>query len=280
MCAAFCGDLGEAVPGRSLDTGIVRTVWMTPTKCGPAPNATAARWCCAASKTTCAASGLRWNSSTPTLGAGAANPVAHHDGCASLAFAGRCSVRGQVLNAIAGGGSFLISGSCSPALPPIVANATSALAVSPGYLGSVWGFRPELRALDPRLLRREGLVAATGGVRAAAAGYARQGVCRAGAVAAAAGHRAVCHRAICGQTQPGRPSALARWRTPGLLLVSVYGGYFNGGLGILLMALYTLTGEAHIHTANALKKLQPFCAFHPVGGGVALAGAIVWPRPC
>lgn len=27
---AFCGDLGEAVPGRSLDTGIVRTVWMTP----------------------------------------------------------------------------------------------------------------------------------------------------------------------------------------------------------------------------------------------------------
>jgi len=27
---AFCGDLGEAVPGRALDTGIVRTVWMTP----------------------------------------------------------------------------------------------------------------------------------------------------------------------------------------------------------------------------------------------------------
>ena len=27
---AFCGNLGEAVPGRSLDTGIVRTVWMTP----------------------------------------------------------------------------------------------------------------------------------------------------------------------------------------------------------------------------------------------------------
>ena len=27
---AFCGDLGDAVPGRSLDTGIVRTVWMTP----------------------------------------------------------------------------------------------------------------------------------------------------------------------------------------------------------------------------------------------------------
>lgn len=27
---AFCGVLGEAVPGRALDTGIVRTVWLTP----------------------------------------------------------------------------------------------------------------------------------------------------------------------------------------------------------------------------------------------------------
>jgi phosphatase NudJ len=27
---AFCGDLGEVVPGRTLDHGIVRTLWMTP----------------------------------------------------------------------------------------------------------------------------------------------------------------------------------------------------------------------------------------------------------
>lgn len=27
---AFCGDLGEAVAGRTLDDGIVRTLWMTP----------------------------------------------------------------------------------------------------------------------------------------------------------------------------------------------------------------------------------------------------------
>ena len=27
---AYCGDLGEPVAGRSLDTGIVRTLWMTP----------------------------------------------------------------------------------------------------------------------------------------------------------------------------------------------------------------------------------------------------------
>ena len=27
---AFCGELGEQVPGATLDTGIVRTLWMTP----------------------------------------------------------------------------------------------------------------------------------------------------------------------------------------------------------------------------------------------------------
>ena len=27
---AFCGELGECQPGRTLDTGIVRTIWMSP----------------------------------------------------------------------------------------------------------------------------------------------------------------------------------------------------------------------------------------------------------
>jgi 8-oxo-dGTP pyrophosphatase MutT (NUDIX family) len=27
---AYCGELGDVVPGRTLDTGIVRTLWMTP----------------------------------------------------------------------------------------------------------------------------------------------------------------------------------------------------------------------------------------------------------
>ena len=67
-----------------------------------------------------------------------------------------------VLNAIAGGGSFLTF----PALvfagvPPIAANATSALAVSPGYLGGVLGFRPELRAIPSSTLRREVLLGLT-----------------------------------------------------------------------------------------------------------------------
>ena len=70
-----------------------------------------------------------------------------------------------VLNAIAGGGSFLTF----PALvfvgiPPISANATSALSVSPGYLGSIFGFKQELQALPRRLLLQEFAVASGGGL--------------------------------------------------------------------------------------------------------------------
>jgi uncharacterized membrane protein YfcA len=162
-----------------------------------------------------------------------------------------------VLNAIAGGGSFLtLPALVFTGVPPIAANATSALAVSPGYLGSVWGFRSELKALDPRLLRREALLASVGGVAGAMLLLVTPAKVFSGlipwlllfaTVLFALGPRI----AQLGQPGGGKdsggaegPTALARWRMPGLLLVSVYGGYFNGGLGILLMALYTLTGFA------------------------------------
>lgn len=200
---------------------------------------------------------------------------------ASLALLAAAAFGAGVLNAIAGGGSFLTF----PALvftgvPPIVANATSALAVSPGYLGSVWGFRPELRALDPSLLRREALVAATGGVCGALLLLVTPAKVFAGLVPwlllLATALFAIGPSVA--KLSQGRPSALARWRTPGLLLVSVYGGYFNGGLGILLMALYTLTGEARIHTANALKNFNSFVLSILSVAAFALAGAIVWPQ--
>jgi uncharacterized membrane protein YfcA len=190
-----------------------------------------------------------------------------------------------VLNAIAGGGSFLtLPALVFTGVPPIAANATSALAVSPGYLGSVWGFSSELKALDPRLLRREALLASVGGVAGAMLLLVTPAKVFSGlipwlllfaTVLFALGPR------IAQLGQPGGaegPTALARWRMPGLLLVSVYGGYFNGGLGILLMALYTLTGEGRIHTANALKNYNSFVLSILSVVAFALAGAIVWPQ--
>jgi uncharacterized protein len=66
------------------------------------------------------------------------------------------------------------------------------------------------------------------------------------------------------------------WRLPGLLAVAIYGGYFNGGLGILLMALYTLTGESRLNTVNALKNLNSLVLSCLSVAAFAWAGAIVW----
>lgn len=60
-----------------------------------------------------------------------------------------------MLNTVAGGGTFLTF----PALvyvgvPPVAANATSAVAVFPGYLGGAIGFRKEITSFDRiRLLK-------------------------------------------------------------------------------------------------------------------------------
>ena len=184
-----------------------------------------------------------------------------------------------VLNAIAGGGSFLTF----PALvfagvPPLAANATSAMAVSPGYLGSTWGFRAELKALPKSLLRKEVTIAALGGLIGAGLLLVTPAKVFSGLVPwlllVATALFAAGPWLAKGNSGQGQPA----WRLPGLMLVAVYGGYFNGGLGILLMALYTLTGESKLNTVNALKNLNSFVLSLLSVLAFALAGAIVWPQ--
>lgn len=187
------------------------------------------------------------------------------------------------LNAVAGGGSFLTF----PALvftgvPPIVANATSALAVSPGYLGSTLGFKDELRQLPRERLRREAIIASAGGVVGALLLLVTPAQVFAGVVpwlllfatALFALGPWLARRAQAG----GGDAGWARWREPGLLAVSVYGGYFNGGLGILLLALYTVTGESRLNTANALKNLNSLVLSWLSVAAFVVAGAIAWPQ--
>ena len=187
-----------------------------------------------------------------------------------------------VLNAIAGGGSFLtLPALIFAGVPPISANATSALAVSPGYLGSTLGFRPELRKLPVRRLRREMLLSATGGVVGAILLLVTPARVFTSivpwlllfATLLFASGPAIARRAA---SRSGSALGLQRWREPGLALVAIYGGYFNGGLGILLMALYAVTGETRIHTANGLKNLNSLVLSWLSVSAFVLAGVIAW----
>jgi uncharacterized protein len=187
-----------------------------------------------------------------------------------------------VLNAIAGGGSFLTF----PALvfagvPPITANATSALAVSPGYFGSTLGFKPELRALPRERLLRETLICAAGGVLGALLLLVTPARLFSGivpwlllfATALFAAGPSIARRAQA--SSPGGQSGV-RWRDPALFGVAIYGGYFNGGLGILLMALYTVAGESRLNVVNALKNLNSLVLSWLSVAAFVIAGAIAW----
>ena len=199
------------------------------------------------------------------------------DPITTWALLGSAAFGAGVLNAIAGGGSFLTF----PALvfagvPPIAANATSALAVSPGYLGGVLGFRAELGALPAALLRREVLISAVGGVCGAVLLLVTPPTLFSGLVPWLLLFATVLFAMGPRLARMGGGAGLAAWRFPGLFLVAIYGGYFNGGLGILLMALYTLTGEARINTVNALKNLNSLVLSVLSVVAFAWAGAIVW----
>ena len=186
-----------------------------------------------------------------------------------------------VLNAIAGGGSFLTF----PALvwagiPPIPANATSAIVVAPGYLGSTLGFRQELGELPRRTLRNDALVSAIGGVAGALLLLVTPAKVFAGivpwllllaTVLFALGPRLARRSA-------GAGGSLARWRLPGLLLVTTYGGYFNGGLGILLLALFGLLGQTQLNAMNGMKNLVSALLTAIAVAIYAAGGIVLWPQ--
>jgi uncharacterized membrane protein YfcA len=61
-----------------------------------------------------------------------------------------------------------------------------------------------------------------------------------------------------------------------LAAISVYGGFFNAGLGILLLAFLVLAGVANIHAANGLKLWISTVIALVAVARFALAGSIDW----
>ncbi|WP_292899079.1 MULTISPECIES: sulfite exporter TauE/SafE family protein [unclassified Nitratireductor] len=184
------------------------------------------------------------------------------------------------LNTVAGGGTFLTF----PALvyagvPVVAANATSAVAVFPGYLGGALGFRSEIAAFErSRLLRIAGLTALGGLVGSLlllvssneAFSLVVPFLLAIATLTFAFGNniQSVARRFGSG-TGEGRFSAI---------LVAIYGGYFNGGLGIVLLALFSLWGMRDLNTMNGLKNGLSFILSAISVATFALAGIVAWPQ--
>ncbi len=62
------------------------------------------------------------------------------------------------------------------------------------------------------------------------------------------------------------------------LFISIYGGYFGGGIGIMMLASLSLMGMTHIHSMNALKTVLASAINGIAVVRFILASTIFWPQ--
>lgn len=164
------------------------------------------------------------------------------------------------LNAIAGGGSFLtLPALVLTGMPPLLANATGTVALLPGYAAAALGFRADLQAPAGLSLLTLAALSLAGGAIGASLLLVTDERTFSQLVPwllLAATLLFACSPLLLRKRASGQGGqATAAASAAGLLAVSIYGGYFNGGLGILLLALFSLLGQSSLNQMNGLKNV-------------------------
>lgn len=194
-----------------------------------------------------------------------------------------------VMNAMAGGGTILTFPTLVfLGLPAITANATSTVALLPGAAASMFGYREEVRE-HRQWLKTLFVPSLVGGALGSVllletpeevfAGLAPLLILFATVLFMIQG--AVSRRLVAktGDVEPGHIPG-RRWALAVLLQlgVSLYGGYFGAGIGILMLALLGFLGLHDIHGMNGLKNFFGLCINSVAAAYFILRGAVVWPE--
>jgi uncharacterized protein len=194
---------------------------------------------------------------------------------------------GGAINAVAGGGTLVTF----PTLlffgtPPVIANATSTLALVLGTSGSIYGYRQHLEPVKPWLWRfvpislLGGLLGSILLTRTSNQTFAKlvpflilfatllflgQGL----------------FRRLVGQDgqETGSGSRRALWGAVFFqFLVAIYGGYFGAGIGTPMLASLGFIGLSHIHEMNTLKTILGSLINLVAAVWFIGAGLIHWPK--
>lgn len=194
------------------------------------------------------------------------------------------------MNAVAGGGSFLtLPALVLAGLPSVVANASSTVALFPGSLASIWVYRDGIArpgdVLPGGVLPGVSLAAVlatslVGGLAGAVLLLATPAtifdriipwLLLVATLALAFGPRiGLALRRI---IQIGAPPLLAVQ-----FLLGIYGGYFGGAVGIMMMAAWSLLGSADLKAMNPAKTLLVAATNTVAVLCFAAAGAVRWPE--
>lgn len=187
------------------------------------------------------------------------------------------------LNAVAGGGTFLtLPTLVYLGIPPVAANATATLTALPGYIGSAWAFRRDLRAEGSLRLPVIVGVAVLGSLMGALLLMVTSDKIFAGIVPwlllVATVLFAFGPRLLASLRQRGIGVAGPVVSACVLTAVSIYGGYFNGGLGMMLLAAFGLLGYVDLHGMNGLKNVLSAILSLTSAVAFVLAGLIALPQ--
>jgi uncharacterized membrane protein YfcA len=186
------------------------------------------------------------------------------------------------INAVAGGGS-LISFPALVAIgyPSLTANVTNAVAVLPGYVGGSLAYRRELSGQQARarLLGAVTIVGALAGAAVLLAGSeAAFELIAPFLVLVACVLLALQPRLarMARRRRQGANGEISRGALVGQFVVSVYGGYFGAGLGIMMMAVLGMFLEDGLHEINALKGLLSLIVGVAAAFFFAVLGPVAW----
>ena len=199
----------------------------------------------------------------------------------NILLVGASALAGAV-NSVAGGGTLLTF----PALlwagqSALIANATSTVALWPGALSSLWGYRREVGRDRPTLLTLGfasllgGLAGATLLVKTSSATFARivpflllaatllfiaqeplSRWLRRRTVSVKPIEPPSGESAVSEKPRTALPAASLLGAAVFQFFIAIYGGYFGAGAGIMMLTAFGLMGFTDIHQMNGLKNIN------------------------
>lgn len=199
-----------------------------------------------------------------------------------IALVGIAAFCAGAMNSVAGGGTFFsFPALLAVGVPPVVANASNSVALWPASLSGAWAYRKEL-ARYQRYLIPMGIVSLVGGVAGGLLLLATKDavfsklipwlLLFATVLFAFSGKISAWLRGP-NSGQPGNSVGALL----GQALVSVYGGFFGAGMGIMMLASLAMAGHDDVHGINAIKNLLSAVIYSVTVLTFVIAGAVSWP---
>lgn len=190
-----------------------------------------------------------------------------------------------MLNSLAGGGSFIVFPALLAAgVPPVIANASNTYAAMPGYMSGAWGYWADLMKERDRLLVYTIIAVAFGYAGAELLLHVSDDAFRQlvpwlmlfSVVLFAFGGRINALVAAHAGDRRGARALGAILLLALLAALCVYGGFFNAGFGIMLLAFLALAGLTDIHAMNGLKLWVSSVVAIIAVARFAFSGSIDW----